>query len=542
MLRIFWFIKNFLKVTVGFSSLLFLYTCTIPQQPSNKKDLAPNILLIMADDLGFSDIGCYGGEISTPNIDALAAEGMKFTQFYNTGRCCPSRASLLTGCYSHQVGMGWMTAANLGSAGYTGRLSDQVYTVAEGLKMAGYQTYMSGKWHLTHDDSTRSNAMGGSWPFQRGFDEFYGTIEGAKDYFKPKFLYRNDQPLTTETHYFYTHAVSDSAATFIAHHKQENPFFLYTAFYAPHFPLHAPDSTVQKYRGKYKKGWAAIRKQRFQKQKTLGIISENTKLSVRDEDISDWENLTEEQKEEMDLRMAIYAAQLEELDKGIGTIIKALKNSGMYNNTLIVFLSDNGAINDSQFGKGKRKNLNQSGPYTSYGRAWSHVSNTPYRKYKQYNHEGGIISPLIVCHKDLVKAGSTNRQLAHIIDLTPTFLDIAGVTLPTIKNGANAVEIKGQSLVPLLKNTAYQPAARALFWEHEGNRAVRLDNWKLVAESKNSSWELYDLSKDPTETKDLSKQFPNKVEMLEKEWNIWAENNQVFPLDKREWGDRLKSK
>ena len=539
------FLDYFIILFFSLSFITVENACSAESQVSSalhQEDTLPNILLIMADDMGFSDIGCYGSEIPTPAIDALAEEGMRFTQFYNTGRCCPSRASLMTGIYPHHVGMGWMTVKDLGHPGYKGRLSDQAFTIAEGLKMAGYETFMSGKWHLTPDDSTRSMSIGGSWPFQRGFDEFYGTMEGAKDYFKPKFLFRNEQPLTTGDHYFYTHAVSDSAAAFITNRNHENPFFLYTAFYAPHFPLHAPDSTVQKYRGKYRNGWTVVRKQRFQKQKSLGIISENSELSMRDDDISDWDSLTEEQKDEMDLRMAIYAAQIEELDKGIGKIIQTLKESGDYENTIIVFLSDNGAIEDSEFGKGKEKNLNQSGPYTSYGRAWSHVSNTPYRKYKKYNHEGGIISPLIVCHKDLVKAGSINQHPAHIIDLMPTFLDIAGVSLPSQRNGESIIEVQGQSLVPLLKKTSHQQDARALFWEHEGNRAVRLDNWKLVSVRSNDRWELYDLSNDPTETKDLSEKFPLKVEELEERWNIWAENHQVLPLDTRDWSARLKSK
>lgn len=509
---------------------------------SQQKDTLPNILLIMADDMGFSDIGCYGSEIPTPSIDALAQEGMRFTQFYNTGRCCPSRASLMTGCYAHAVGMGWMNSKDLKQSGYTGRLSDQAFTIAEALKIADYQTYMVGKWHLSPTDSVKAKAMDGSWPTQRGFDEFYGTMEGAKDYFNPSYLYRNETPQKSSENYYYTHAVSDSAVAFINRHPKENPFFLYTAFYTPHFPLHAPNKTIQKYKGKYKQDWQNIRVQRFQKQKQLGILAKNTELAKVEEDLLNWESLSPEKQVEMDMRMAIYAAQIEELDKAVGKIITALKQSGEYDNTFIVFLSDNGAVGGPLFGKGKKENLNRSGPYTSYGRAWGHVSNTPYQKYKSFCHEGGIITPLIVANKKFINKGSVNRQPTHIIDLMPTILEIAKVELPKDKNGQERIATDGQSLLPLLKQTNQRIEDRPLFWEHEGKRAVRSKNWKLVAEKISAYWELYDLSKDPTETENLAQQRPEKVKELEALWDTWASNHQVLPLDGRSWNQRLKGK
>ncbi len=494
----------------------------------------------MADDMGFSDLGCYGSEIATPHLDRLAKGGMQFTQFYNTGRCCPSRASLMTGIYAHRLGMGWMNAKNLGREGYTGRLSDKAFTMAEGLRQTGYATYMVGKWHLTPTNAVVAGEMDGSWPVQRGFEEYYGTLEGAKDYFKPSFLYRNQHPIKAGENYFYTQAVSDAAVTFIRTHSKKKPFFLYAAYYAPHFPLHAPDSTIAKYRGQYLEGWSSIRDQRFARQKKLGLFDENTRLSEGDQNLLDWDELSTEQKDELDLRMAIYAAQVEELDKGVGRLLNALKESGQFENTLIVFLSDNGAVGGSVFGKGKRKNLNRSGPYTSYGKGWGYVSNTPYRKYKSFNHEGGIIAPLIVYNRDKVKAGSINRQPVHIIDLMPTFLDLAKATLPSKRNDATVMAVEGQSLLPTFINPENTLDERSLFWEHEGRRAIRQKNWKLVSAGIGLAWELYDLSQDPTERRDLSAQHPEKTQELENTWISWAEQHQVLPLDGRDWGQRLK--
>ena len=484
--------------------------------------------------MGFSDLGCYGSEIPTPNIDALANEGIRFTQFYNTGRCCPSRASLMTGIYAHMVGMGRMNSKNFGTPGYTGRLNDTTYTLAEALKTEGYQTYMVGKWHLTPTDSVIAKNQDGSWPFQRGFDEFYGSMEGAKDYFRPSYLYRNQSPLTTGDNYFYTHAISDSAATFITNHTGPSPLFLYAAFYAPHFPLHAPKATIQKYRGKYLEGWNKLRNTRLQKQKALGIISETTNLPPSDSKVLNWEELSPEKQDEMDWRMAIYAAQIEELDKGIGKIIQALKNANQYENTFIVFLSDNGAVGTSLYGRGKKENLNQSGPYTSYGKGWGQASNTPYQKYKAFTHEGGIIAPLIIRYEKWLTAGTINRQPVHIIDLMPTLLELADVNLPKRKNGITVKEVDGESFLSALKTPNESNKNRPLFWEHLGRRAVRLKSWKLVTTNESGPWELYNLHQDPTEIENLAEKHPEKVKELNRLWNNWANTHQVLPLDKRD--------
>lgn len=483
----------------------------------------PNVLLIMADDMGFSDIGCFGGEIKTPYLDELAATGKKFSQFYNTGRCCPSRASLLTGKYPHAVDMGWMNSKDFGRPGYRGDLSHEVPTIATTFSKNGYNTYMVGKWHLMAGDSLRAN-IGTNWPTDRGFDEFYGTMEGAKDYFRPSFLYRNRTEITTEDPYFYTHAITDSAVAFIKNNKKA-PFLLYTAFYAPHFPLHAPQETVNRYVGNYLEGWQHLREERLKKQQRLRFETVGTKLSAYNESIPRWEKLTDGKQKEMDLRMAIYAAQVEELDKGVGKLIEGLKESGQYDNTLIVFISDNGAEGSFELGRGEADNLNKSGaPYTSYGRAWASASNTPYRKFKSYVHEGGIIAPMIVSWpKEIKPAKNFEKQPIHIIDLVPTLTSLAKVENYSGKDGKDMSAWFLEESTPIVD--------RKLFWEHEGKRAVRIENWKLVSSGIKEPWELYDLQIDPVEDVNLINQFSSKASFLEQEWNKWAENNNVLPIE-----------
>lgn len=489
----------------------------------------PNVVLIMADDMGFSDLGCYGGEIETPNIDVLAASGVKCSQFYNSGRCCPSRASLLTGKYAHAVDMGWMNAIDMQRKGYRGSISKEFPTMAENFAQGGYTTFMVGKWHLMATDSVRAGT-GSNWPTDRGFKEYYGTLEGAKDYFKPEYLYRNKQKAAPTPPYFYTHAIIDTAVSFIKKNTLK-PFFLYTAFYVPHFPLQAPEETVKKYLGKYKEGWQALREDRLKKQKTLGLQSQRIPLSEKDTTFPDWNSLGAKKQDEMDRRMAIYAAQIEELDKGVGKLLKTLKKIGEYENTIIVFLSDNGAEGSVPLGRGEEKNLNRSGPYTSYGRAWANASNTPYRKYKSYAHEGGIIAPLIISWPARIRPRKTFlKQTVHIIDLMTTLGSLARV-----KTG----NTDGMDVSTWFLNDSLKTKERKLFWEHEGKRAVRMGDWKLVSPGIDKPWELYDLKKDPIEETNLVDTFPEKAESLEREWAEWAKTNNVLPMDGSEWNARL---
>ena len=315
-------------------------------------EVAPCIVLMMADDLGFSDLGCYGGEIATPHLDQLARQGVRFANFSNTSRCCPSRASLLTGLYSHQAGIGRMNGRDEGP-GYRGQLLNAVPTLPELLSKRGYSTAMVGKWHLTRSSSI-DNGPNGSWPRQRGFEFFYGTMEGAKNYFAPTWLFDNGQEVRSfKKEFFYTDAISTRAAQWIRTQPVDQPLFLYTAFYAPHFPLQAPRSAIQPYRGKYLAGWDQLREQRFARQKELGIIPARTKLSQRPGEVPAWQSLDEEKRAELDLRMATYAAQVHLLDQGAGRIITALQESGRWENSLVIFLSDNGAASTGgAFGAG----------------------------------------------------------------------------------------------------------------------------------------------------------------------------------------------
>ncbi len=300
----------------------------------------PNIVLIMVDDMGYSDIGCYGGDIKTPNLDHLAENGVRYTHFYNTARCCPARASLMTGLYPHQAGMGWMTSANLGTDGYAGDLNDRCRTIAECLKPAGYSTYMSGKWHLTRDKYFKPDSPKHSWPCQRGFDRYFGTLAGGGSYFTPGTLTVDNTQIEPPEGFYYTDAISDHASRFIDEHQGDNPFFLYTAYTAPHWPLHAKPEDIAEYRGKFREGWDAIRQRKFGRMKEMGILEEHWGLSKRDPDVPAWDEVSSAKQDEFDLRMAIYAAQVSSMDQGVGRIVRTLEKNGILDDTLILFLSD----------------------------------------------------------------------------------------------------------------------------------------------------------------------------------------------------------
>ena len=379
------------------AALILLISCSAGARFAHAAD-QPDIVLIMADDLGYSDIGCYGSEIETPNLDRLASAATLFTNFSNTSRCCPSRASLLTGLYSHRAGIGDMNNADKGP-GYRGQLLAEVNTLPELLKEEGYTTAMVGKWHLTRSSSI-NQGPNGSWPLQRGFDRFYGTMEGAKNYFKPTWLFDQTQEIKSfGEDYFYTNAISQRATEWIHNQPQEKPLFLYAAFYAPHFPLQAPQQIIDRHRGKYLDGWDALRARRFAKQQQLGLLPDDVQLSPRPSEVPAWDTLSPQQQQHLDTRMAVYAAQVELLDQGIGRILDALEQSGRAENALVVFLSDNGgASTGGPFGAGPQKTVGQpDNPIKStYGKGWATLSNTPFRMHKANTHEGGVMSPLIV--------------------------------------------------------------------------------------------------------------------------------------------------
>jgi arylsulfatase len=511
---------------------------------------SPNIILIMADDMGYSDIGCYGGEIQTPNLDMLAEKGIMFTQFYNGARCCPTRATLLTGLAPHQAGMGWMTALDLGHEGYTGELNEHCMTIAEVLGSAGYSSYLSGKWHLTLNAHATSDGPKNSWPLQRGFDRFFGTVIGSGSYYTPETLVRDNQPSEAGEGFFYTDAIGDAAVEFIEDHTirgDGSPYFLYVAFTAPHWPLHARDSTIDKYEDVYDSGWDELRKSRFARMKTLGILDEKWDLTERDPAARSWEGLEQKRKDDMEKRMAVYAAQIDEMDRNIGKIIRILMNTGQIDNTLIVFLADNGGCAES-ISRGRDKSsaaLGEPESFESYRLPWANASNTPFRRYKHWTHEGGISSPLIIHWPDgLKETGIYRTDPACILDIMPTFIEAAGASYPEEFNGNDVYPLEGISLFPSFRGESLNE--RLIFWEHEANRAVRKGKWKLVSAGTieypfTGDWELYDMENDRSETNNLAEEYPELVGELSDAWQEWAETHLVFPLDGRGWSPRVQN-
>ena len=515
-----------------------------------KSGAKPNIVLILADDLGFSDLGCYGGEIATPNLDKLAQGGLRFTQFYNCARCCPSRASLLTGLYPHEVGFG----------GMSGSLPPNCATIPEVLKTAGYRTFMSGKWHL-----------GQPGPVLRGFDEFYGMLGGYGSYWNPALYTRRPEGRVARSYpegkFYSTDAITDHALDFVAQSRQAaKPYFLYLAFNAPHFPLHAPKAEIAKYARLYEQGWDRIREQRYARMKQLGLVDARWPLSPRsvvppnkvatehawsNKENPAWETLPADRRADLARRMAVYAAAVDRMDQNIGRVVADLKQHGELENTLIFFLSDNGACAEwDPFGFDVRKHVGQvnlpttdghttlhtgaaldeigaPGSYVSYGSGWANACNTPLRLYKHYDHEGGISTPLIIhWPAGTQRRGELDKRLGNIFDLLPTCAEVAGTTYPATFKGKDILPPAGLSLCGALRG---EPAAeRELFFEHEGNRAARVGRWKLVALA-GQPWELYDEEADRTEQHDLAAAQPERVKDLERKWQAWADRCGIKP-------------
>lgn len=526
--------RDFLKVIGLGAASMSLQGCTNASKlfAGNTSGGRPNIVLIMADDMGYSDIGCYGSEVNTPNLDRLAAGGLRFTQFYNAARCCPTRASLLTGLYPHQAGIGHMVG-NRGYPAYQGYLNDHCVTIAEALKTAGYNTLMSGKWHV---GERRPH-----WPVDRGFDKYYGIISGGGNYFditkaKAKGVKRtmavDDKAFVPKPGKFYmTDAFSENAVRFIdTYGRMKEPFFLYLPYTAPHWPLHAWPEDIAKYKGKYLKGWDKLREERYQRMIKMELISSKWKMSPRDTATWPWDD--EKNKELLDLKMAVYAAQIERMDYGIGRVLDKIKEVGAEENTLIMFLADNGGCAEGgPVGFDDRKNGLPPGgvdSYMSYGLSWANASNTPFRRYKHWVHEGGIATPLIAYWPAVIKnAGSLTHQTGHIIDIMATCLDVAGIEYPKTYEGRELTPMEGKSLIPIFKGKE-RDGHEAIYWEHEGNRAVRQGKWKLVA-AHNGPWELYDLEADRTELNNLADKYPQRLEQLKAMYESWANRCGVQP-------------
>jgi arylsulfatase A-like enzyme len=502
----------------------------------------PNIVLIMADDMGFSDIGSFGSEIPTPNLDRLASKGVRFSQFYNTARCCPSRASLLTGLYQHQTGIGHMAEDpfknpgekdrnDAGVPGYRGFLNHQCVTIAEVLKPDGYHTYMAGKWHVGMHGEEK-------WPLQRGFEHYYGILAGACSYLKPEggrgLTLDNERLPAPEGDYYTTDAFTNYAIRFIEEQKDGKPFFLYLAFNAPHWPLQAKKADYEKFTGKYMIGWDSIREERYQRQKAMRLFDREIPLSPRDPRVRSWNEVDEHQKKESDFRMAVYAAQISSIDQNIGKLIGALTKMNKLDNTLIIFLSDNGACAEpyKEFGGGKFEDINNpaiSGS-VSYGIGWANVSNTPFYEYKVKSYEGGISAPFIAFWPRGINkmAGKVYHKPACVNDLMPTIIAAAGAEYPKCHpDGTLLFPLEGISLLPALKNGKCREHDY-MFWEHEGYSAVRKGDWKAYKELKNTEWELYDLKTDRDEQVNVAKDHPGLVKVLNDKWYQWANSHQVL--------------
>lgn len=489
----------------------------------------PNIVVILADDMGFSDLGCYGSEIKTPHLDELARGGLRFTQFYNTGRCCPTRAALLTGLYPHQAGMGHMTD-DRGQDGYRGDLNDRCVTLAEVLRDAGYSTFMVGKWHVTKFTAPNTPAEERrNWPLQRGFDRFFGFLAGTSDYFAPKGLFvDNNERRRVETGFYTTDAFVDEAIEFLAQRPKDKPFFLYTAFNAPHFPVQAPREDIARYRGTYKAGWDTLRKQRHARQIEMGVVEENWPLSPRSAKVQAWDSLSPQEQDRFDEMMAVYAACVERMDRSVGRLADSLRQEGCLDNTLIMFMSDNGGNAETGPNGVLEGDPSAAGTKSHCGESWANLQNTPFRTFKHFNHEGGIASPLVVHWPAGIPArGELRSQPAHLIDIMPTCVAVSGATYPTQRGGKSIQPMEGVSLLPAF---AGQSLARdALFWEHEGNAAVRSGQWKLVRMHHKGPWELYTMDEDRTEQNDMARTEPERAKELRTRWESWAERAKVLP-------------
>ncbi|MEO6521166.1 MAG: arylsulfatase [Mucilaginibacter sp.] len=505
--------------------LLFTGSTALAQAKKPK----PNIVIILADDMGFADLGSFGSEIHTPNIDRLATEGLKLTQFYNAGRCCPSRTALLTGLYPHQAGVGDMVK-DWGDPAYQGYLNDHCVTIAQLLKTeAGYNTIVSGKWHV--------GLVPSALAYNRGFDRSFTMLNNASSYFNSVPLFNDDSKITfmlsdkqvfrNDTSEYLTQAITRFAIKSLDEIKNDQkPFFLYVAYNAPHWPIQALPQDIAKYKGKYLNGWDKLRAQRYQKLRAAGIIKSDWKLSPRYDKVPDWDKLSAEEQDKWDTRMAIYAAMIDRMDAGVGEILAKLKQIKKDKNTVVLFMSDNGgSADDVKNWANVIQRAGEAGSVASidsYETPWANVSNTPFKGFKKNTHEGGIATPFIAYYPGVIKPGSVNTQPAHFIDVLPTCLSLAGVSYPNEFNGHKLTPAQGMSLLNAFNGKHFKDHD-ALFWEHEGSRAIRKGQWKLVAEN-HAGWELYDLVNDRSETNDLAAKYPDKVKKLETEYLTWAAN------------------
>ena len=539
---------NFIKFFFCFT-LLFFFSCNYFSPSKVKNESNPNIILILLDDMGFSDISSYGGDIKTPNIDSLAKDGLLFSQFYNNGRCCPTRATLNTGLYPQQVGLGYMAESTstkkpvgenykpkgyekYANTGYQGFLNKKCLTIAQVLKPLGYHTFLSGKWHLGYYDKE-------SRPLQRGFDRFYGFLQGTISFFHPSHKHTFGRGLTLgdksielgNEKYYTTDAITNYAIKFIkeAREKDDNPFFLYLSYNAPHFPLQAKKENYEKYLDSFSKGWDFLRPQRLARMKEKGIVSDDTRLSKTDGGLVRWASLTKKEQKKQAQTMAVYAGMIDSIDENIGKLLAFLKEQKMFDNTLIMFLSDNGASGEGgRLGRGNLDAMLNGQNYYEfrndlYSKAWANYSNTPFKLYKSHMHEGGIATPFILHWNKGLKGsmkGTIYKKPLHIIDIMDTIVDITGAYYPDTFQGYKILPKEGRSFAPILQGENVQD--KPVFIEHRGSKAIRKGNWKLVYHKHRKKWELYNIAKDRTERLNLIKTNLDVARQLYDLWEKWA--------------------
>lgn len=537
-----------------FVALLVLTGASLTRAATIEPSSRPNIVVILVDDMGWSDIGCYGSEIPTPNLDALARGGLRFTQFYNTGRCSPTRASLMTGLYPHQAGMGHLdNLVRPNSTGTTGRLSDRCVTLGEVLREAGYFTAVTGKWHLGHEHGTP--------PWERGFMRnltlraggvYWAEQRGKAN--QPLYLNGREMPRNAPefgNDWYGPYLWTKWGLKFIDEALAERkPFFLYLAHCSPHFPLMAPQEDIARYRGKYRSGWDVLREARYRRQIEMGLIRPEWTLSERPPDVPAWDRLSAAEQDRYDHLMAIYAAMIDTMDRSVGRMVDGLRDRGVLDNTLLVFLSDNGG-NAESGPKGRSEGDLLGGPDSNVflGMCWATLNNTPFRRYKHFTHEGGISAPCILHWPDGMNLPSESPALrptpqgivtdtpAHLVDVMATAVDVAAASYPTEFRGHAILPMEGVSLRPLFHGQAVA-RPNPIFFEHEGNRAIRSGDWKLVQKHR-GPWELYNLAEDRTEQVDLAASQPKRAAALRTQWRAWADRAFVDPWPgpaRTDWG------
>ncbi len=533
--------KKIQSACLALPCLLLLAACEVSE--SSEDPPRPNIIVILADDLGFSDLSSYGSEIDTPNLDRLAENGLRMTQFFNTGRCSPTRASLLTGLYPQQAGVGLLDG-ELGVPEYQGYLNENTVTLAEVLRDEGYKSYHAGKWHVGRER--------GRWPVDRGFDRYYGLLEGASSYYtninyrdpdgEERLVFAEDNelidlpPVTEEEWrrnegYNMTDAFTDHALEFLEEHEEEDPFFLYLAYTAPHWPLHAFPKDIEKYEDAYDIGWDSLRSLRFENQRQLGLFDDHVMLPPTSDRVDSWEEVDESRKAAWQEEMTLYAAVVHHMDREIGRVIDRLEERGVLDNTLIFFFSDNGGCHTTP--QYDHLDGEPGGPnsFPTYGYEGAEVSNVPFRLWKQFSHHGGIAGPFIAHYPDMIRPGVINRDdIAHVIDLMPTFIELAGAAYPEERNGHTVTPMEGVSLVPVFEGEELERDG-PLYFAHQGNRGIRSGDWKAVSARLDREWEFYNVAEDPTESNDLSAEFPERKQQLIDEYESWADEVNVLPWD-----------